>query len=139
MKVQVRSQPRSADLGCYPGAFSPGLSTGLSTLYTHLSCQLNCIGQLVHSPGLLRMFPLMLVLLLHASVSTYLSTPVYLLTPSLSVSAHLFTHVYPLTSTLMYSPLHSCVLIKRPASDACLCMGDLQAPLAPHFVFLITL
>ena len=29
--------------------------------------------------------------------------------------------------------------IKRPARDACLCMGDLQAPLAPHFVFLITL
>ena len=23
--------------------------------------------------------------------------------------------------------------------DACLCMGDLQAPPAPHFVFLITL
>ena len=30
-------------------------------------------------------------------------------------------------------------LIKRPARDACLCMGDLQAPPAPHFVFLITL
>ena len=33
-------------------------------------------------------------------------------------------------------------IIKRPARDACLCMGDLQAPLAPqapHFVFLITL
>ena len=30
-------------------------------------------------------------------------------------------------------------LIKRPARDACLCMGELQAPLAPHFVFLITL
>ena len=32
--------------------------------------------------------------------------------------------------------------IKRPARDACLCMGDLQAPAAPpapHFVFLITL
>ena len=32
--------------------------------------------------------------------------------------------------------------IKRPARDACLCMGDLQAPPAlpaPHFVFLITL
>ena len=27
-------------------------------------------------------------------------------------------------------------LFKRPARDACLCMGDLQAP---HFVFLITL
>ena len=30
-------------------------------------------------------------------------------------------------------------LIKRPARDACLCMGDLQGPPAPHFVFLITL
>ena len=38
--------------------------------------------------------------------------------------------------------------IKRPARDACLCMGELQAPAAPaappappapHFVFLITL
>ena len=37
------------------------------------------------------------------------------------------------------------IVIKRPARDACLCMGDLQAPPAvpavpaPHFVFLITL
>ena len=31
------------------------------------------------------------------------------------------------------------VIIKRPGRDACLCMGDLQAPPAPHFVFLITL
>ena len=46
------------------------------------------------------------------------------------------------------------LLIKRPARDACLCMGELQAPPAPpapaappappappapHFVFLITL
>ena len=30
-------------------------------------------------------------------------------------------------------------IFKRPARDACLCMGDLQAPPAPHFVFLITL
>ena len=30
-------------------------------------------------------------------------------------------------------------LIKRPARDAYLCIGDLQAPPAPHFVFLITL
>ena len=29
--------------------------------------------------------------------------------------------------------------IKRPTRDACLCMGDLKAPPAPHFVFLITL
>ena len=43
---------------------------------------------------------------------------------------------------------HGLTLIKRPARDACLCMGDLQAPPAPaappappapHFVFLITL
>ena len=38
-----------------------------------------------------------------------------------------------------------CSIIKRPARDACLCMGELQAPPAPpappapHFVFLITL
>ena len=32
-----------------------------------------------------------------------------------------------------------CLLFKRPARDACLCMGELQAPPAPHFVFLITL
>ena len=34
------------------------------------------------------------------------------------------------------------VIIKRPLRDACLCMGELQAPAAPpahHFVFLITL
>ena len=30
-------------------------------------------------------------------------------------------------------------IIKRPARDACLCMGELQALPAPHFVFLITL
>ena len=38
--------------------------------------------------------------------------------------------------------LESSDLIKRPARDACLCMGELQAPPAPpapHFVFLITL
>ena len=34
------------------------------------------------------------------------------------------------------------LIIKRPARDACLCMGELPAPPAPpapHFVFLITL
>ena len=33
-------------------------------------------------------------------------------------------------------------VIKRPARDVCLCMGELPAPPAlpaPHFVFLITL
>ena len=30
-------------------------------------------------------------------------------------------------------------VIKCPARDACLCMGELQALPAPHFVFLITL
>ena len=30
-------------------------------------------------------------------------------------------------------------VIKRPDRDACLCMGELLAPPAPHFVFLITL
>ena len=31
------------------------------------------------------------------------------------------------------------LIIKRPARDACLCMGELQAPPAPHFIILITL
>ena len=38
--------------------------------------------------------------------------------------------------------MSSCYFIKRPARDACLCMGELPAPPAlpaPHFVFLITL
>ena len=30
-------------------------------------------------------------------------------------------------------------IFKCPARDACLCMGELLAPPAPHFVFLITL
>ena len=37
---------------------------------------------------------------------------------------------------------HGVTLIKRPARDACLCMGELPAPPAPpapHFVFRITL
>ena len=43
----------------------------------------------------------------------------------------------PLDRVLTYKNL-----IKRPLRDACLCMGELQAPPAlpaPHFVFLITL
>ena len=44
---------------------------------------------------------------------------------------------------LAYCPLDRVLtyknLIKRPVRDACLCMGELQAPPAPHFVFLITL
>ena len=49
----------------------------------------------------------------------------------------------PLLFTLYTTPLSH--IIKRPARDACLCIGDLQAPPAPvappapHFVFLITL
>ena len=52
----------------------------------------------------------------------------------------------------MYDLCHGCnSLVKRPARDACLCMGELlappappapaapPAPPAPHFVFLITL
>ena len=34
---------------------------------------------------------------------------------------------------------YNSLIIKRPTRDACLCMGELQAPPAPHFVFLITL
>ena len=36
-------------------------------------------------------------------------------------------------------PDHLKSVIKRPARDACLSMGELQAPAAPHFIFLITL
>ena len=42
-------------------------------------------------------------------------------------------------ASLMLFYIFPSSLIKRPARDACLCMGDLQAPPAPHFVFLITL
>ena len=54
-------------------------------------------------------------------------------------------HIFSINTLNCYS------LIKRPARDACLCMGELlappappapaapPAPPAPHFVFLITL
>ena len=40
-----------------------------------------------------------------------------------------------------YNTVLKCItaIFKRPTRDACLCMGDLQALPAPHFVFLITL
>ena len=38
-----------------------------------------------------------------------------------------------------FNKSHHNSFIKRPVRDACVCMGDPQAPLAPHFVFLITL
>ena len=34
---------------------------------------------------------------------------------------------------------YNSLIIKRPTRDACLCMGELPALPAPHFVFLITL
>ena len=40
---------------------------------------------------------------------------------------------------MLYITFYVVGLIKRPRRDACLCMGDLQAPPAPYFVFLITL
>ena len=46
------------------------------------------------------------------------------------------------TRTAKLKSAYNSLIIKRPARDACLCMGDLQAsaaPPAPHFVFLITL
>ena len=42
-------------------------------------------------------------------------------------------------STVPFVKSLRAVFIKHPARDACLCMGELQAPPAPHFVFLITL
>ena len=65
---------------------------------------------------------------------------------------HVFTEMYPaavqdfassdatkLDTWVFDSFRVSCIVIKRPARDACLCMGELPAPPAPHFVFLITL
>ena len=46
-------------------------------------------------------------------------------------------HKLILSDPVYFTSLH--VIIKRPARDACLCMGELPAPPAPHFVFLITL
>ena len=43
------------------------------------------------------------------------------------------------SSSGKFSGKPQALVIKRPARDACLCMGELQAPPAPHFVFLITL
>ena len=53
--------------------------------------------------------------------------------------------VYVYLALISVSEPPSITLIKRPARDACLCMGELPAPPAPaappapHFVFLITL
>ena len=50
-----------------------------------------------------------------------------------------------LGTVIQYVQHQLCLVIKRPARDACLCMGELPAPPAPaappapHFVFLITL
>ena len=47
-----------------------------------------------------------------------------------------FSKLYCVLSDVMQCLQH---LIKRPARDACLCVGELPAPPAPHFVFFITL
>ena len=53
-------------------------------------------------------------------------------------------NVYPVMDCYCNN-YHGEKIIKRPARDACLCMGELlappapPAPPAPHFVFLITL
>ena len=63
---------------------------------------------------------------------------------------HNFSQITPLLAAIL-DFTSSCLtqedleLNKRPARDACLCMGELPAPAvppapaAPHFVFLITL
>ena len=63
----------------------------------------------------------------------------------------LSTSFFNYFSIKLFHGLQECFqpyVIKRPARDACLCMGELQAPPAPpapaappapHFVFLITL
>ena len=56
---------------------------------------------------------------------------------------HVFEELSKNEEILRY--LRNLNFIKRPARDACLCMGELlappapAAPPAPHFVFLITL
>ena len=66
-----------------------------------------------------------------------------------SAQMFLLLHLIDISITKLYGLLH--LIIKRPARDACLCMGELPAPPAPpapaappappapHFVFLITL
>ena len=43
-----------------------------------------------------------------------------------------------LSAKIYIIPFYEASIVQR-LRDACLCMGDLQAPPAPHFVFLITL
>ena len=54
-------------------------------------------------------------------------------------SYYFVSRLFPHSANKKNQCLNGYKLIKRPARDACLCMGDLQAPPAPHFVFLITL
>ena len=49
------------------------------------------------------------------------------------------SHTRRVSLIMLTRTLQIYTIIKRPARDACLCMGELQAPAAPHFVFLITL
>ena len=61
------------------------------------------------------------------------------------VRFHLETLLRGQTRIAKLKSAYSSLIIKRPARDACLCMGELPAPAAPaapaapHFVFLITL
>ena len=85
-------------------------------------------------------FPLML--LSFEVIFLIMYTVQYLVPPSWR-SSNLTCSQKSLHQSLPVMPMSSMILpgyvIKRPARDACLCMGELQAPPAPHFVFLITL
>ena len=49
------------------------------------------------------------------------------------------TAVVLLDQSAVFDTIDHGTLIKCPTRDACLCMGELPVPPAPHFVFLITL
>ena len=73
-------------------------------------------------------------------------TGVFMLLPN---GDHKLMKIYGMTEKCnvakLQEILNALCRIKRPARDACLCMGELPAPpatpapAAPHFVFLITL
>ena len=81
------------------------------------------------------------------NISLLLSVSLYL---NMYMEMHNRDIIHHICPTIDYKCLLSSLwsLVKRPARDACLCMGELQAPpapaapaapQAPHFVFLITL
>ena len=76
------------------------------------------------------------------SDSTFLILQLFSTEECCSLSFSLTLSVLMSSSSILSSCFPDFQIIKRPARDACLCMGELPAPPAPpapHFVFLITL